>query len=162
MGLLAVILAILALGVAIMALPFLNKPKWQVKYDSAKGYKLWCWIRNTPITNRVLIWMGYERRQQRINSYIAISDSSRTTIHLLTYETTSSDDIRRGIVEIKSKDDGRVFLKDEQDRFGAELRVGLYTLELDIWEASGRHILKEKKSFQVNHQYPFVEWVPKR
>ena len=139
-----------------MALPLLNKPKWRVNYDSAKGYKLWCWIRNTPITNRVLIWMGYERRMQSINSIITISDSSGVTIHLLTYETTSSDDIRRGIVEINN---GRVFLKNEQDRFGAELRVGFYTLELELWEVSGRHILKEKKNFQVNHQYPFVEWV---
>ncbi len=162
MELFAFIVAILALGVAIMALPLLNKPKWQVKYDSSKGYKLWCWIRNPPITNRVLIWMGYERRQQSINSTIFISDSSGTTIKNLLYPTTSSDDIRRGIVEIKGSDEGRVFLKDEQDRFDEELGVGLYTMELDIWEASGRHILTKSKSFQVNPRYPFVEWVSKR
>jgi hypothetical protein len=161
MELFAFILAIIALGVAIMALPLLSKPKWRVDFDSAKGYKLWCWIRNPPVTNRVLIWMGYERRKQSINSTIAISDSSGATIQLLTYETTSSDDIRRGIAEIKSKNNGKVFLKDVQDGFDKELQVGLYTLELELWGYSGRHILKKVRNFRVNHQYPFVEWVPK-
>jgi len=157
----AVVLASIALGVAIMALPLLSKPKWRVDFDSAKGYKLWCWIRNIPITNRVLIWMGYERRKQCINSTITIRDENGNIIHLLNYETTSNDDIRRGIAEIKSKDNGRVFLKDEQDSFGAELKVGLYTLELELWEDSGRHILKKVRNFRINHQYPFVEWLPK-
>ena len=143
-----------------MALPFWRKPKLRVSFDCAKGYKLWCWIRNIPITCRVLIWLGFERKTQRINSTITITDENGTTVSFLTYGLTSSNDIRLGIVEIKSKYNGKVFLKDEQDGFGAELKVGLYTLELELRD-DDRQLLKKKKHFRVNPEYPFIEWVPK-
>lgn len=155
-------MAFIALGLAIIMLPTLfkmiyEKPKLKVFYDSSKGYKLWCWIRNMPMNNKILIWMGVERRPQNISSTITISDENGAIIARLVYGTTSSKDIRRGIVEIRSKNDGRVFLKDEHDKFGTMLRVGLYTLVLELWDE--RKLLEERKHFQVNPNNPFVEWV---
>ena len=132
----------------------------RIFFDCAKGYKLWCWIRNILITNRILIWLGFERRIQRINSTITITDENGTIISFLDYGVTSNNDIRLGIVEVKSKYDGKVFLKDERDRFGAILKVGLYTLELELQD-DDRQLLMKKKYFRVNPQYPFVEWVTK-
>lgn len=110
-----------------------------------------------PMNNKILIWMGVERRPQNISSTITISDENGAIIAHLVYGTTSSKDIRRGIVEIKSKNDGRVFLKDEHDKFGTMLKVGLYTLVLELWD--DRKLLEERKHFQVNPNNPFVEWV---
>lgn len=158
MEIVALVVAIIALVVAIMALPFLSKPKWRVSYDSAKGYKLWCWIRNLPVGNRVLIWMGYERRIQRIMSTITITDQRGEIVSFLPYPATSSDDIRIGIVEIKSAGDGHVFLKDTEDEFGAMLNTGLYALELSISDDNGRELATGNRRFRVNSKYPFVEW----
>lgn len=114
-----------------------------------------------PIKNRVLIWMGYEKRRcQHINNQITITDRSGVIVSFLSYGATSSDDIRLGIVEIKSKYDRRVFLKDEYDKFGNVLNVGSYTLELESWD-NGRQLLKKAKHFRVNPKYPYVEWLSK-
>ena len=146
--------------VAAMIKPFLTKPKWRVSFDCTKGYKLWCWIRNIPITCRVLIWLGFSRKTQRINIEITLTDKNGNDMSpdSIYGVTSSCNDIRLGVVEIKSK--GKVFLKDEQNRFGRELKVGLYTLELELRD-DDRQRLKKKKHFRINSVYPFVEWMPK-
>ena len=154
------VVGIAALVGAIMIL-FLTKPKLRVFFDSGKGYRLFCWIRNMPIANKGLLAMGLERRCQEISPVVTIKDQYGKVVSFLNYPRTSSDDVRLGIVQIKSKYDGIVFLKDALGKFGSSLSPSEYEVELELYY-KGRCLLRKTKSFGVNPQYPFVEWLSDR
>lgn len=138
-----------------------GKPKLDISYDSSKGYKLWCRIRDVPVNNWVLRQMNVKRESLNIRSAITIKDSTGTIVSFLPYVATPSKDIRRSIVEVQNQKHGLVFVKDQDDKYGNILKPGLYTLELELWDdRDSREIGEYTKQFRANQAYPFVEWIP--
>jgi hypothetical protein len=136
-----------------------GRPQPKVFFDSSKGYKLWCWIRNIPVKNAFLIWLGVKRRSIEFDTTITITDKDDDIVSWLPYARTSSNDMRIGIVEVKSRNDRRVFLKDEDDKYSHKiLEVGLYKVVVEL-HGDERELLKESKQFRVNATYPFAEWI---
>ena len=167
----ALITGIIGMVAFLMAIPSLfhiwGKPEIRVFFVCTQGCKLICWIRNMPV-NRILLSLNVVRRQVEISPMVTIMDEGGKIKHFTHYATTSSDDIRLAIAEVKSSKDGKlplkaqegkVFLKDQDDQYTYQvLEAGLYKLVLELWR-DGREPQRKEKRFRVNQNYPFVEWV---
>jgi hypothetical protein len=164
----------------------LEKSKLKVFFESENtksisGYKLIARIQNMP-NNKFLAYIGVKRKSQDIrNLWISIKDKDgkemadgigyggtvnrnireimlgNTQANLYTLSASLSS-IIVDIAGIKSKNDGQVFVIDECGKFGKMLKVGLYTLTLELQTNGTPKIYKTE--FQVNSNQPFV-WVGK-
>ncbi len=183
----ALIVAIIALVVAVMALPTVfqmiwGKPKLKIDYDNMNGYRLWIKLQNVPITNKFLAAMGVNRNSLDIRS-IWISIRSKSDNELgpfdVYYGDTTYKDIRKltlgnarsshitllaspltaniDVAGIRTMAEGKVFVINELGKYDQVLSVGLYTLEL-AFMVNG--VSREiEKDFRVNQTKPFVEWM---
>jgi hypothetical protein len=157
----ALVISLVALVVAIVTglIVFFGKPKFEDSYEKTLGYALTCWIKSVP-PSKFLSWIGVYRRILDIDCMTTIKDMDGNIVSSFPYLTASSKNMRIPVVGIKDKDDGRVFLKDQNNRYDKMLNVGSYIFELEIWDAKdGLQKRKRQKYFMVNPNNPFVEWI---
>ncbi|TRZ93030.1 MAG: hypothetical protein D4R82_05920 [Dehalococcoidia bacterium] len=152
------IIGVVAFLIAILSLFHIwGKPKIQVSWDCAHGYRLTCWIRNIPI-NSVLSHFNVVRTQIEIAPFISIVDKNGRTLHFLHYAPNISDDIRLVIAEVICPQNGTVYFKDVAGMSTAEsLAVGSYKLILELW-GDGRKLNRTEGQIQINPSKPFIEY----
>ena len=156
------ILGVVAFLMGIYSLLYIwGKPKIKVTFEDSAGYRLWCRIRNMPVSG-FLLWFNITRRQPEIAPTVIVTDQDETIIYTTYYPLNMSNDIRLPIASVKSSGDGEVFLCDTNGQYTLNvLKSGIYKVVLELY-GDDRLLQKKARLFRVNEAKPFIQLLRKR
>ena len=180
----AFIISVLALVVALMALPTVfqmvfGKPRLKIHSKEYHNRGLYCLIQNLQTSNKFLKSIGVKRDAvEELNVEIGIMDKNAYLSDNLVanvnywdkrkHEIEYDGSIRYSIrlpasstlfarISIVGVRNGKVYICEEKPKLTQELKDGLYTMIMVI-TADGEWA-ETNRDFKVSQSEPFIEWI---